>query len=382
MIALAPPHPLRIGIAGAPRGASFLAGLGVVTGARLTAVYDPAPAAAAALARAVEVETVCESFAHLLSVSDAVVLASPQHYHAPQAVAALAAGRHVLSEVPAAVSLEQAATLLAAARGSGAVYMLAENYGYKRPNLIVSELVRRGLLGDLYFAEGEYLHEMKSWHHDSQGQPTWRHHWQVGRDGHTYPTHSLGPVLSWLDDRLAAVSCVGTGRHTAPAHALQDTVLLLGRTTRGALVKVRFDLLSNRPHLMDYYSVQGTAGAYEAARAAGEQPRIYLHGRSPTALWEPLETYAAEFLPARYRTAALASAGHGGSDAWPIVDFLTAIAEQAAPPIDIYRALDMTLPGLLSEQSIAQGGAWVAVPDPRLMTAGIGPEPGRAAPLT
>lgn len=371
--------PLRLGIAGGPRGASFLAGLQSVGAVRLAAVYDPRPDAVARYQNEGVAERICQSYDELLEHVDAVIVSSPQQYHVPQAVRALQAGVHVLSEVPAAVSLEQAQELLAAVRRSSAQYMLAENYCYKRANLIVAALVRAGVFGDIYFAEGEYLHEMKTWHTDATGQRTWRHYWQVGRDGHTYPTHSLGPVLQWLDDRLVAVSCLGTGRHTDPEHEIQDTILLLGRTSRGALVKVRFDLLSNRPHLMDYYSVQGTTGAYEAARADGETPRLYLHGRSPAEAWEPLEKYADEFLPAQYRTT-VAGAGHGGADTWPVREFLTAIQEGRRPPIDIYAALDMTLPGILSEQSIAQGGAWVAVPDPRYMTAGIGYEPGAEAP--
>lgn len=372
--------PLRVGIAGARRGPSFLAGLRAAGQARLAAVYDPAPAAREQFARAQEVELACASYAQMLEHVDAVVLSSPQQYHVPQAVMALQAGKHVLSEVPAAVSLEQAHELLAAVRASSAIYMLAENYCYTRANLVVRAMARAGLFGEMYFAEGEYLHEMKAFHHDTQGNPTWRYFWQVGRDGHTYPTHSLGPLLQWLDDRLVAVSCVGTGRHTDPEHALQDTILLLGRASRGALVKMRFDLLSNRPHLLDYYSLQGTTGAYEAARAQGDSQRIYLHGRSPAGQWEPLEGYANEFLPAQYRQVA-AGAGHWGADTWPIREFVEAIVQQHRPPIDVYAALDMTLPGLISEQSIAQGGAWLAVPDPRLWTAGLCAEPGREAPL-
>ena len=42
----------------------------------------------------------------------------------------------------------------------------------------------------------------------------------------------------------------------------------------------------------------------------------------------------------------------------------------------------MTLPGIVSEASMAAGGQWTAVLDPLTMTAGIGVNPGRAAPLT
>jgi predicted dehydrogenase len=366
--------PLRLGIAGARRGTGFLAGLRAAGTAHLAAVYDPSAEAATQFAQENNLEYVCGSYEELLSCVDAVIVASPQQYHTPQAIAALGAGKHVLSEVPAAVSLEQAYALLGAVRASSAVYVLAENYCYIRQNLIVQAMARAGLFGDLYFAEGEYLHEMKSFHHDPTGQPTWRYYWQVGRDGHTYPTHSLGPVLQWMDDRLIAISCVGTGRHTDPEHAIQDTTLLLGRMGRGGLVKIRFDLLSNRPHLLDYYALQGTAGAYEAARAPGEAPRVYLQGRSPDGIWEPLDRYAEEFLPARYRMGD-GTAGHWGADMWPVRDFIEATLGQGPAPIDIYAALDMTLPGIISEQSIAQGGAWIAVPDPRLWTAGIGTEP-------
>jgi predicted dehydrogenase len=374
--------PLRLGIAGAPRGATFLAGLrddqgrfGEVT---LTAVYDPLPEARERFRQLADVVHICERYERMLELVDAVIVASPQQYHVPQAALALEAGVHVLSEVPAAVSVEQAQDLLGAVRRSQALYMLAENYCYSRANLIVRSMVRAGVFGKIYFAEGEYLHEMKGWHH-RQGGRSWRYYWQVGRDGLTYPTHSLGPVLQWLDERLVAVSCVGTGRHTDPEHTIQDTILLLGRTSRGALVKVRFDLLSNRPHLMDYYSLQGTQGAYEAARAATEVPRVYLQGRSPEGQWEPLEAYAEQYLPAQYRQVAV-GAGHGGADSWPVREFVQAIRAGTPPPIDIYAALDMTLPGIISEQSIAQGGAWLAVPDPRYLTAGIGVEPAKEAP--
>src|SRR3954453_13608136 len=96
---------LRVGIAGAQRGASFLAGLQATGTARPVAVYDPAVEARDRFARDHEVEVVFESYAQLLDKVDAVIVSAPQQYRVPQAVKALDAGRHVLSEVPAAVSL-------------------------------------------------------------------------------------------------------------------------------------------------------------------------------------------------------------------------------------------------------------------------------------
>ncbi|WP_170285641.1 Gfo/Idh/MocA family protein [Microbacterium rhizomatis] len=372
---------LRVGIAGAVRGGGFIAGLREESDrAELVAVYDPIAASREAFAATNDVAVVCESFEHLLDHVDLVILASPQQHHTPQAIAALARDIHVLSEVPAAVSLDQATALVAAVRRSNAQYMMSENYGYIRENLIVREMVREGALGDLYYGEGEYLHEMKSWHTTPAGDPTWRHFWQVGRDGITYPTHSLGPLLQWFDDRVISVSCVGTGRHTDPEHELQDTTILLARTAKGRLLRLRFDLLSNRPELYAYYSVQGTGGAYEAARTVNSEAVVYLNGRSPEGVWEPLAKYADLYMPHRYKLGGSADT-HWGSDAWPIRDFIESIVTGTRPEIDVYAALDMTLPGLLSEYSIAQNGAWVHVPNPRFFTAGIGVDPSRESPL-
>jgi len=348
----------------------------------LTAAYDPNRSTASAFARDTGIDLVCESFDQLVESVDAVMIASPQHYHAPQAVFALERGVHVLSEVPAAVSMTQADSLLAAARTSEATYMIAENYCYIRSNIVVDAMVRSGVLGNIYYGESEYLHEMRSFHTTPSGDRTWRYYWQVGRDGHTYPTHSLGPLLGWIDDRISSVSCIGTGRHTDPEHEIQDTVLLLARTSRGALLKVRLDLLSNRPELMGYYAVQGTEGAYESGRSEGEQPRVYIHGRTVHNTWDPLEKYYDDFLPDRYRQPLPDGIGHWGGDLWTVVDFLTAIETGERPRLDVYEALRMTLPGIVSEISIAQNGQWLAVPDPVTWASGIGIEPGAEAPLT
>jgi hypothetical protein len=56
-------------------------------------------------------------------------------------------------------------------------------------------------------------------------------------------------------------------------------------------------------------------------------------------------------------------AGHGGGDYFIVQEFIEAIRRDSAPPIDVYRALDYTVPGLISEQSIAQGGVPLPVPD-------------------
>ncbi len=372
---------MRVGVIGARRGGGHIVALGKANSRIvLGGVYDPLPATSEEFQKKYGGK-IYRNFEEAVEDCDILVIASPQHYHAPQADYALRAGVHVLSEVPAAVSMEQASLLLAAARQSDAYYMIAENYCYSRLNLVVAAMAKAGAFGELYFGESEYIHEMKSWHFNpATGEPTWRRHWQVGKNGITYPTHSLGPLLQWMDDRITAISAIGSGRWTKPEYEIEDTVTLSARTRRGGLIRMRLDLVSNRPEVWNYYSLQGTKGAYESGRLFGDTPRIYLEGLSERETWQTLEDYAEQYLPARYATPP-GEAGHGGSDAWPLLDFVDAIEQGTPPPFDVYKALDMTLPGIISEQSINQNGDWLAVPDPRTMTAGIGLNPGREAPL-
>ena len=372
---------IRVGVVGGRRGTGHVAAIAASNGhLRFEGVYDPIVATMDSFLAEQGHGTAWRSFEEAVANCDLIILASPQQYHAPQAAMSLRAGVHVLSEVPAAVSMEQASMLLAAARESGAKYMIAENYCYFRENMIVAALARSGAFGKLYFGEAEYLHEMKSWHRPGGGEPSWRYFWQVGKNAITYPTHSLGPLLQWMDDRIVSVSCIGTGRWTNPENEMEDTVTLSAKTRKGGLIRMRLDLLSNRPEIYNYYALQGTGGAYESGRGFGDKPRLYLEGVNAHDSWRTLEEAAGDLMPARYANPPIGT-GHWGSDAWPLLDLLDAIEADKTPPLDIYAALNMTLPGIISEQSIAAGGNWLAVPDPMTMTAGIGVNPGREMPL-
>lgn len=359
---------LRVGIAG-KRGQAFVAGLRSVPGVRVEAFCELDPQVLEEAAARHGVPRRYRDYAEMLeSGLDAVIVATPMQLHVPQSVAALERGLHVLSEVSAAVSLDECRELVEAVRASGRVYMMAENYCYTKPAMLVGEMSRRGLFGDLYYAEGAYIHDCHDIQYDAEGRPTWRVTWQVGKRGCTYGTHSLGPVLQWLDGRVATVACMGSGVHTVPDHTMDDTVTMLCQTARGGLVTIRLDMQSHRPHTMTHYALQGTKGAYQSARWRGEPDLVWLEGGSPSCEeWEDLASYEEDYLPEPWRRLGdeARRAGHGGGDFFVARDFALSILEGRPPPIDVYRALDFTLPGLVSEESIARGGEPLPVPDPR-----------------
>lgn len=363
-------EPLKIGIVG-KRGLAFLGGLRSLPGTEIAAFCEQDPQT---LQQGVAQHGIPQAFtdyAAMLDAVDAVVVASPMQWHVPQSLLALQAGKHVLSEVTAAVSLEECWRLRDAALASRGKYMLAENYCYFQDNVLVGEMARKGLFGELYYGEGEYLHEVRSLHHHPDGSPTWRYYWQVGMRGCTYGTHSLGPVMQWFTasdpaERIATVTCLGTGRHTDPEHVNDDTTLMLCQLRSGKLIKVRLDMLSNRPNSARYYALQGTGGVYEAARVEGQSGHVWIgdQAKIESRQWRPLSDFQ-EHLPAEWRALAeeARKSGHGGGDFHVARAFVQAIRSDSPPPIDIDTALEWTAAGLCSQISIANGGAPIRVPD-------------------
>lgn len=361
---------IRIGIAG-QRGGAFVSGLRALPQVELTALCEIDARRLQDEADRYGVVGRYTRFEEMLDHVDAVVVATPMNLHVPQSLLALQAGKHVFSEVTAAISIEECWRLLDAVRDSGKTYMLAENYCYIRDNVLVREMARKGLFGELYFGEGEYLHEVRNLHHHADGSPTWRAAWQVGVNGSTYPTHSLGPVMQWFtavdpNERIDSVICLGSGIHTDPEHPHDDTTLLLCKLRSGKLIKVRLDMMSNRPHQMTYYSLQGTRGVYEASRIEGQRGNIWI-GDSQDGdrrQWTPISAFE-EHLPEEWRNPpeAALKAGHGGGDYFVIRDFVQAIETGAPAPIDVFTGLEWTAAGLCSQISIANGGVPIKVPD-------------------
>ena len=90
---------------------------------------------------------------------DVVHVATPNHLHYPVTSAAIARGKHVVSEKPLAMNAAEAQALLDLARKAGIVHAVMFNY---RGNPLVQEArarIRRGEIGPLHFLHGRYLQD-------------------------------------------------------------------------------------------------------------------------------------------------------------------------------------------------------------------------------
>lgn len=311
---------------------------------------------------------------------DAVIVATPMQVHAAMAIDSLRAGKHVLSEVAAAMTLDECWGLVRAAEETGRIYMLSENCCYWEPVMMVLRMVQEGVFGDLTYAECGYVHDCRSlmFHGD---QLTWRGEMKRDYTGNLYPTHAIGPVAQWLGinrgDRFVRLLSAATGQKNLvdyvrrkfpkdhPAQQIRfraaDSVSTLIHTAKGVLIDLRYDICSPRPVVSTtYYSLQGTRASYESRGAT-----IWIEGRSPGHSWEPAAKYAQEFEHPLWKEgrAKAAGAGHGGGDYFVVNAFFETVRRGQPSPIDACDAAAWSAIIELSARSIAAGGAPQEFPD-------------------
>jgi predicted dehydrogenase len=357
---------IKIGIAGA-RGLSFMAAFEDIHNVKVTALCDIDNDVLESQAARFNIPRRYRVYEDMLMADiDAVIVATPMQFHVQQTIQALHAGKHVLSEVTAGVSFDELFWLVEEVEKSGKVYMMAENYLYIPKVQQVLAMAKAGLFGEPYYGEGEYLHNLSGIMTYPNGTPSWRQWVQLGVRGLFYPTHSLGPVMKWFgDDRVDFVVALGSGWHTETKYRQEDTSVALLQMKSGKLIRLRVDCVSNRPHAMTNYTLQGTKGAYESGRPAGEDMVYIGGGENPDrAAWEPLSNYDG-YLPGRYKNATekMLQAGHGGGDYFIIQDFLDAVNGKCKPAIDVYEACEWTAVGLLSALSVANKGKAMYMPN-------------------
>ena len=361
---------IKVGIAGA-RGLSTVMGLQAEEDVRITALCDLDEDLLRAQCAKLNIPKGYRVFDDMLeSDVDAVVVATPMQCHVPQAIAALEAGKHVLSEVTAGVTMDELFWLCEAVERSGKVYMFAENCCYMPHNRLVREMVRRGLFGTPYYAEGEYLHNVRGMVTYPNGKTSWRRYWQFGKRGSFYPTHSIGPVMQWFEgDHIASISTFTSGQHFPELGLRQDdTTVTMCQLRGGGLVRLRVDCMSPRPHNNTSYQLQGTKGVYHSAQDIyGGKDLVWLEGMDPDtdhARWRDIEEFS-HMLPERYRAATdeQKKSGHMGSDFFLVADFIRAVRTGGQPAIDVYQAAEWTAVALLSELSVTNGGRTIDMPD-------------------
>jgi predicted dehydrogenase len=184
---------VRVGVVGVGRGVSLARGT-QYAGMKLVALCDKQEKKLAEAGKQIGVKTYTD-YGEFLEQDDmdAVILANYFHEHAPFAVKALEAGKHVMSETAACHTLAEGVALVRAVEKTGKIYMFAENYPYMRHNQEMRRLYEEGVVGEFKYGEGEYIHPMSARAYNilSPGM----NHWRNWIPATYYCTHAIAPVM-------------------------------------------------------------------------------------------------------------------------------------------------------------------------------------------
>lgn len=318
---------------------------------------------------------------------DAVFIFSDWSTHTEIAVYAMEKGIAVASEVGCEYSLDNCYNLVRTQEKTGTPYMFMENCCYNREELLATSMARRGVFGTIVHCSGAYGHDLRNEISYGHVNRHYRFDNYLYRNCENYPTHELGPIAKLLDinrgNRILTVSsfaskAVGLEEYIASREDATDEmktakikqgdiVTTVVTCSGGETILLRLDTTLPRSYDREF-TVRGTKGMYIQSLNS-----VFLDGDRE--YWDPVEfatnninnakAYQEEYLPDIWKniTPEQLKAGHGGMDWFVYKAFSDALKNGTPMPIDAYDAATWQAVSVLSEMSIAQGGAPQSMPD-------------------
>jgi predicted dehydrogenase len=273
---------------------------------------------------------------------EAMFVATDAPSHARHSMEALKKGKHVASAVPAVFgSVDDAYRLHEEVKASGLKYTMFETSCFHEDLYAMRQIYEAGGLGQVVYSEGEYYHYMPEPIDSYKG-------WRIGLPPQWYPTHSNAYYIGVTGGSFTEVSCMGIPSRISHLLAANNTYknafgteIALFRTSEGGTSRM--------------------AVSWDSPGAGGEMGRVRGQKGSYYGKYEGLE----QKLPNMKRPPlppGVAPGGHGGSHGYLMNEFITAILENRSPLVDITRALNMTVAGIVAHQSALKGGELLKIP--------------------
>jgi hypothetical protein len=316
---------------------------------------------------------------------DAIVITSAWESHIQIAVEAMNAGKYVGMEVGGAYSIEDCWKLVHAYEKTKMPCMLMENCCYGRNELMVLNMVKQGLFGDIVHCAGGYHHDLREEIAFGNENRHYRLRNYLNRNCENYPTHELGPIAKVLNinkgNRMLTLNSVASKAAGLEEYIKQkkpndaellnakflqgDIVTTIIKCAHGETITLTLDTTLPRSYSRGF-CVRGTKGAYEE-----QTHSIFLddvHNKYDfdwRQQWGNADKYIEQYehpIWKEYIKEGIRG-GHDGMD-WLVFNaFFESVANKTQTPIDVYDAAAWMSISVLSEQSIAGGGATVYIPD-------------------
>ncbi|KID54902.1 alpha-N-acetylgalactosaminidase [Pseudoalteromonas luteoviolacea] len=315
---------------------------------------------------------------------DIVIISTPWKWHAPMAIDTMESGKHAFVEVPLALTVEEMWQIVDTAERTQKNCMMMENVNYGRDELMVLNMVRQGLFGELLHGEAAYIHELR-WQMKELEHKTgsWRTEWHTRRDGNLYPTHGLGPVSQYMNinrgdrfDYLTSMSSPALGRAAyaqrefPKGHQRNQWDYICGdmnttmiKTVKGRSIVVQHDTTTPRPYSR-HNLIQGTNGVF-----AGFPNRIALEqgGRGSFHDWDgDMDYWYGKYdhpLWVKMGKEAERNGGHGGMDFLMFWRMIYCLRNGEPLDQDVYDGAAWSVISPLSAQSVANRSESVSIPD-------------------
>ena len=299
---------------------------------------------------------ICESDIEALAIIT-------QHWlHAPQAIRALNAGKHVYSAVPAAQSLEECDALAKAVKRTGMIYMMGETSYFRPEAVFCRKKADEGAFGEFVHCRAEYFHDLSHGLYEVYTN-RWGDQWGRDKTGHPpmyYPTHSVCFPVSVMKAHMTEVSAQGFiypnddwfRTDTIHKNIFSNEVALF-KMSNGATALISEFRRIGHPGCERASGIYGTEGSFEQNLAGA-----VLADKNGKEIVEP--TMYHEWLP---EPLASNLGGHGGSHAYLVHEFVDSVKQQRLPRINVWEAIRYTAPGFIAHQSAQLGGKILKIPD-------------------
>ncbi|MBQ8178650.1 MAG: Gfo/Idh/MocA family oxidoreductase [Clostridia bacterium] len=305
--------------------------------------------------------------------------------HIKLAVEAMEKGIKVGLEVGGAYSVDDCWALVDTYEKTGTPVMMLENCCYGKYELMVLNMVRQGLFGDVVHCAGGYQHDLRKEITHGKENRHYRLNNYLNRNCENYPTHELGPIAKVLDINRGNVmvnltstsSCakglkqyVKDGKTSNPdlvgAEFKQgDIVTTVIKCKNGETITLTLDTTLPRSYSRGF-TVRGTKAMYqEDNNMLFEDGRFILYEFYGKPLWNNGRKYLRKYMHPiwRWYKKKGVRGGHGGMDYLVLRAFIEAVQNGTHMPIDVYDTASWMVITPLSEISIKEGSTPQAIPD-------------------
>lgn len=288
---------------------------------------------------------------------DAVIIATYWDSHSAIALHAMNVGTYPGIEVPAALTVEDTWKLVETSEKTGIPCMMLENWSFRQDNLAALNMKRLDMFGDIVHCHCAHSHDcIDHWFFDSKtGEEKWPAEYLLKYNRDQYPTHAVGPVISWMDINRGdiftdiystASASKGINAYfkrefgeTHPGGKIKwkqgDIVTSLLKTKMGKTLVVNYDMQLPRPY-SNRWLLQGTKGVYDE-----EKNSISLVTSPKYHEWEPWKPYEQKYNHKWWNTD-YSSQSHGGTDYVMLSQFVNAVKKKGPTPLDVYDSAVMT----------------------------------------